>query len=122
MGMDVRGNSENLFRSSMFEWQAIMHALELSGFDVPLDWFNNDGEGFEEQEECDALADKLETFLSGWDGDLLVRESETGMRVDNEGRLVPAGTPDTKPAHETTRKRLEEFAKFLRMSDGFGIH
>ena len=69
MGMDVYGNDASTeegeyFRASIWGWPSITTVMEASGYDVPMGWYHNDGEGLGCQEDCDHLADMMEGFLS----------------------------------------------------------
>ena len=120
MGMDVFGNKGNYFRANIWSWRTICYAMELAGYDVPVGWGSNDGEGLDNQEACNFLADKVEHFLKSWDGEILVLECKS-IRVTEEGRFVDPGTPGSKSPYSTSRGHLKEFVKFLRECGGFQI-
>ena len=121
MGMDVYGNSGNYFRANIWSWRAILRTIELAGHGVDPEWTCNNGAGFDDQEECDALAEQLEAFLASWDGDEMEVECST-MRVDSEGRFVSPDTPGGRSPYRTSREHLQCFIEFLRECDGFAIH
>lgn len=121
MGMDVYGRNGTYFRANIWSWRAICYAMELSGFIVPGDWHSNNGAGYDKQKECDALADRLNTFLSGWDGEVLVLPA-SGVAVDKSGRFVDPGTPDSRSPYAADRAHIEEFVEFLGGCGGFQIH
>lgn len=116
MGMDVYGRDGSYFGANVWSWRPICYAMGLAGFDVPSEWHMNDGAGLTTQAECDQLADKLATFLSQWDGDVLIMESD--MRVDAAGRFVDKDTPGSKSAYSVEREHLEAFITFLRECGG----
>ena len=69
MGMDVTGNEPTTkegeyFRASIWGWPSITTVMEACGYDVPLGWYHNDGEGLDCQEDCDHLATMMEGYLS----------------------------------------------------------
>ncbi|MEL6243922.1 MAG: hypothetical protein AAFR73_12060 [Pseudomonadota bacterium] len=121
MGMDVYGQAGNYFRANIWQWRAMLEVLERSGFPPPNDWASNDGAGLTDQGECDILADAIEAFLKGWDGDT-VSVPSAQLAVSDTGEFVPVGTPDSKSPFWIMRYQIEEFVEFLRECDGFEIH
>ncbi|MEW8693511.1 MAG: hypothetical protein AB2535_20955 [Candidatus Thiodiazotropha endolucinida] len=121
MGMDVFGTNGNYFRANIWQWRAICYAIHLSGYQVPEGWHINDGEGLETQEECNIMVEQLRQFLMKWNGDRLTYETQE-MRVDDEGRFVDPGTPNSHSPYWVSREHLEEFIDFLKSCDGFAIH
>ena len=119
MGMDIYGNNETYFRANMWEWAALCFAMKLAGYNVPAKWITNDGAGLSSQSECDELAGTLENFLTSYQADTIVKESDV-VHIDEEGRLVEPGA-NTKSPYEIRRKHLESFIQFLRTCNGFRI-
>ena len=121
MGMDVYGSNGTYFRASIWSWRAICHAMELAGYKVPFEWGVNYGAGLTRQCDCNDLSDKLDIFLTQWDGDRLVMESKT--HVDETGRFVSVPRPGTRSAYWADREHIQEFIDFLRNCGGaFQIH
>jgi hypothetical protein len=151
MGMDVcgKGNSNAYFRASCWSWRPI-HALcetvivkDSLNFNTQY-WGSNDGRGLETQEDCNRLADALETHLKtidlkededkiflclgSWctaDGKFLHEEEElnktypigtvlSGAVVMKDGTLAYS-------THSTSFDHIKEFISFLRTCEGFEI-
>lgn len=121
MGMDIYGNNGNYFRANIWQWRAIIYAMELVEFDVPVEWCFNDGAGLSDQQECNGLANKLAEFLKLWDGSLLTVKTNNFAVCKETGRFVEPGTPDAKSPFSVERDHLQEFVDFLRECDGFEI-
>jgi hypothetical protein len=116
MGMDIFGVSGAYFCANIWSWRALRHAMDKAGYDVPLEWSANNGYGLSSQEDCDELADLLCKFLSRWDGETFVMESDT--RVDETGKFVDEDTPGSISAYTVSRDRIEAFIDFLRNCGG----
>ena len=120
MGMDIYGKNGNYFRANIWSWGAITHSMDLAGIDVPASWHCNQGAGLASQSKCDNLANKLNTFLTSWDGNVLIRES-TSLKVDKSGRFVSPDTPGSKSPYQVRREHLQDFVNFLQDCQGFEI-
>lgn len=116
MGMDIFGNSDTYFRANIWQWRTICYAMHLADYKVPEGWHHNDGEGLDNQEDCDVLADKLSAFLKSWDGKVLVLESD--IRIDENNKYVEENTPGSRSAYFTDREHIEEFIIFLHDCGG----
>ncbi|MEO1137658.1 MAG: hypothetical protein AAFW68_13815 [Pseudomonadota bacterium] len=121
MGMDVFGHSGNYFRANIWSWRAIIDVMEQSGIEVPGDWSFNDGAGSDDPNECQNMADSIDTFLNRNRDESFSVESSRGLAVDENGRFVPAGTEGAVSPYCVYRDHLIEFVAFLRECDGFEI-
>lgn len=116
MGMDIFGNNDTYFRANIWQWRAICHVMERTGFEVPFGWSVNDGEGFTSRAECDELAERLTTFLDSCVDVLFVMPSD--LQVDINGKFVEPGTPGARSPYVVSREHLVEFIEFLRNCGG----
>lgn len=107
MGMDVYGESGNYFRASVWSWRPIVAAMADAGFKVPEDWHFNDGAGLRSQEECDELADLMETYLKEH------QDREFEMEPPQEALDIFGRNP-----YSVGRDHLEEWIRFLRECGG----
>lgn len=121
MGMDITGKSGNYFRANLWSWRPI-HALveELNqehslGLDLDY-WGSNDGAGLDNQKDCDALADAIESHVQQGRR-RYVLEVPGAPRVSEKGTFCAPGEPGTSP-YETSAKHLLEFVTFLRGCGG----
>lgn len=121
MGMDVFGHSGNYFRANIWSWRAITDVMERSGIDVAPEWSCNDGAGSNDPEECQIMADNIDSFLSQHDDESFTVASSCGLAVDENGRFVPADTKGARSPYRVYRDHLSEFVEFLRTCDGFEI-
>ncbi len=140
MGMDVYGtepaNSKGeYFRASIWGWPNITTVMEACGYDVPMSWYHNDGEGLGCQEDCDHLANMMDGYLS--EGVLTFAPVCTtfGAKVSNailDGVLdkiadLPEGAKNSAKRVETNDVKpinvefVQEFIIFLRACGGFTI-
>lgn len=142
------------FRSNWWGWRPIVifteTACALSNIDVDLeDWHTNSGEGPETQEQCNEIADAIESLISQngcpikEDDDILYLV--TGCWCTNEGKFVdkaveeklnkeyPFGSVLTqgvitesgelvRSAHGCSLERIKEFIQFLRNCGGFQVY
>ena len=153
MGMDVcgKGNPDAYFRASCWSWRPI-HALcdfAIEDKKLPFDtnyWGYNDGKGLETAEDCNKLADALESFLKNtelidssdriylclgsWcnhDGGFLDGEREEELNAAHPMGTVLDGPVVTKngtlaySSHSTSLDHIKEFITFLRTCEGFEI-
>ena len=122
MGMDVYGinplsESGKYFRANIWSWRPIVAIMRLSGFDVPSSWSYNDGDGLREQSECNALADKIESFMNNADDSDLELPAPDGLGIDENG-IFGKGK---KSPYYTTREHVARWVAFLRNCGGFEI-
>lgn len=153
MGMDVcgKGNPDAYFRASCWSWRPI-HALCDAAIEkekLPFDtnyWGYNDGKGLETAEDCNKLADALESFLKNtelidstdriylclgsWcthDGGFIGNEKEEELTNAHPIGTVLDGPVVTKDgtlayaSHSTSLNHIKEFISFLRTCEGFAI-
>lgn len=139
MGMDVFGlgpagnGAGSYFRASIWEWRPILERLTLLCGDIlDDDMLNamsvNEGAGPEDQETCDAMAERLERWLAEDSRDEFFLENDWSiLRVDSEGRflsekeLAENPTLVTYSPYSVSRSGLEEFVTFLRNCGGFSV-
>ncbi len=135
MGMDVYGNEPasskgEYFRASIWGWPTITTVMEACGYDVPLGWYHNDGEGLGCQEDCDHLAYMMEGYLS--EGKLTYAPvcTEFGSVVAKAvadgkfGDMAPdarSGMPEHTGVKPINVEFVQEFITFLRACGGFTI-
>lgn len=133
MGMDVYGinpttEAGKYFRASVWSWRPI-HAICSPHCDT-TGWEYNDGHGLDSQEECDRLADALDSYLAENPHEKFVVNEERDLKATRDGRLV-SGDEALKAMCEgnvlespwqASRGRLREWVAFLRGCGGFKIH
>lgn len=123
MGMDVYGlkpanEKGSYFRANVWSWRPI-HALCETALGQSLPWGHNDGEGFKGQEECNRLADALDSYLQKNPDEKI--EIESDMRIDAEGKFLKRGSIEGESAYSTSQEHVKEFVTFLRNCGGFEI-
>ena len=124
--MDISGRSPitpegDYFRANIWSWRPLHQLCETVLQKEYPDWGYNDGQGFTTQAECDDLADKLEAYLKKFPKEQIEIESE--LRVEENGRFLPPGTPPTqgRSPYYTSREHVQKFVTFLRGCGGFEI-
>jgi hypothetical protein len=103
------------FRANVWSWRPILDRIYQANdrFNLQIDketldlMGSNDGAGLDTQEDCNALADALETVLSS-EGDILTWSS--GWEE-----------ADTKNWYKTHKTHALEFVTFLRSCGGFSV-
>ncbi len=124
MGMDVSGldpgtEKGKYFRASIWGWPTITTVIEATGYDVPQEWYYNDGEGLDCQEECDELADKMEAYINVKDRTTLAPQvTDFGAEVASMATGEDVDPREMKPIDENF---VREFIVFLRGCGGFEI-
>ena len=148
-------NQGTYFRANLWSWRPIQFLINFVnekynlGFDLS-NYDNNSGAGLETQEDCDILADKLESMIGklGLNEDSDTLYLQLGMWVVSEGdhgsfklsdevqeelnEQYPLGsilessviTSDgqlVQPAWSTSKSHIQEFVNFLRHCGGFEI-
>lgn len=136
MGMDVYGNDVSTkegeyFRASIWGWPSITTVMEACGYDVPLEWYHNEGAGLGCQEDCDHLADMMEAYLSENLLTFAPTCTEFGAVVSNaiakgdlkmpEGVGEDAKLVDAKQVKPIDQEFVMGFVTFLRGCGGFCI-
>jgi hypothetical protein len=153
--LDSKWNKENpgdYFRASWWGWRPLAQLCETVdsihslGIDFQY-WGSNDGKGLETQEECNKLADALESFVSkidfvddeDWFGiytgswstleggfvdkkitDKLDEQYQWGD-VIRQSIMTDSGTI-VEPSHKVYKVRIDTFINFLRECGGFTIY
>jgi hypothetical protein len=153
MGMDVmgKGNTDAYFRASCWGWRPI-HAicdLAIEKQKLPYNtksWGYNDGGGLETQEDCNKLADAIETSIAAFglkqDDDCLYLclgswctpqgEFVTEQVEEELNEAYPQGTilynsvvtkdgTIAQSSHMTDLESVKKFVSFLRECEGFEI-
>jgi len=133
MGMDVYGNDPKnskgeYFRASIWGWPTITTVMEACGYDVPITWHANDGEGLTTQESCDQLADMMDGYLSEGLltyapvctplGAAVANVITKGLSDDVETDMKKIEATDVKPINV---EFVQDFITFLRACGGFRI-
>lgn len=152
--MDVYGKSENsYFRANCWSWRPI-HAIcdfSIMAADIAFDtkgWDTNSGHGLTTQEECNTLADAIESFLKlnqenmhefddriylclgswcSFDGSFMNEEDENDLNSRYPfGTVLYNGVVSKNgavvfPSHSSSLEHIEEFITFLRTCGGFEI-
>jgi len=103
------------FRANVWSWRPILDRIYQANdqFNLQIDeetlslMGSNDGAGLETQEDCNALADALETVLSS-EGDILTWSSGDS-KADREGW------------YRAHKEHAMEFVTFLRSCGGFEV-
>ncbi|WP_148074589.1 hypothetical protein [Bythopirellula goksoeyrii] len=135
MGMDVYGREPsdeqgNYFRASVWSWLPLHEAMYRTCADV-LDqelieaMAFNGGDGPEDQETCNQIADRMEALLREKPGGIEVHAT---LRKTADGRLLsPEELAQLDPKVETqtpyrvTGEHMQEFIGFLRHCGGFAV-
>lgn len=142
------------FRANVWAWRPIhvICDMAINIMELPFStdgWGNNSGNGLETQEECDMLADAIETFLTLNEANAKEDDDTMyialGMWIYNDGQFVseaereklnndyPEGSimyngvvnEDGQlafPAHGVSINHVRSFVNFLRHCGGFEIH
>ena len=146
-------NPGDYFRSNWWGWRPIVclvdAACQMNGFKVDTQsWHYNDGAGPETQEECDKIADALESILGG-SQTLLKEEGDriyacmgswctmeggfVGSKLEEElNEQYPPGTvlsssviasdgQMVQSSHGASLAHIKHFIKFLRNCGGFQV-
>lgn len=148
-------NSGSYFRASLWSWRPIQFLINYVnekynlGFDLE-NFGHNSGGGLTRQEDCDILADKLESMIGklGLNEETDTLYLQLGMWVVSEGdhgsfklsdevqeelnEQYPLGTilessvvasdgQLVQPAWSTSKSHIQEFVDFLRNCGGFEI-
>ncbi len=134
MGMDVSGRKPKnkdgeYFRANIWSWRPIHERCEEvnSLYNLGLDmngWSFNDGNGFTTQEECDKLADAIESRGVEdlvWDGGMYVHPETGTFLKSTKVRTYCEEDRKRLSAWKTSAPHLAEFVKFLRNCGGFEI-
>ncbi len=128
MGMDVYGKKPadkagEYFRASIWSWRPIHQLCEVVTGRLLESWGFNDGAGFDTQEECNDLAERLERYLTAFPKEKI--EIESDIRVGpadpvHGGRRLMQGTGGDS-AYSADREHVKKFIMFLRSCGGFEI-
>jgi hypothetical protein len=143
-------NPGDYFRSNWWGWRPIVMLSEmvndLRGLDLDFtNWGSNDGAGFDNQEDCNKLADALEEIgreffdveevdelqlcMGSWttlSGDFISSQQAEKLSEELQGQLLTSplvlddGTV-VKSSHSVDKKHLQRFISFLRECGGFEI-
>jgi hypothetical protein len=127
MGMDVYGRQPagkegEYFRANVWSWRPI-HALMnqlCPEITVMYNLGSNDGDGPDDQETCDQIADRIEEWMKDHREGYAI---EMGPKVEKgTGRFVDEGFEgETEPVYQTSDSHLQEWVKFLRACGGFKV-
>ena len=154
MGMDIYGRNEpTYFRANLWGWRPIhaISALAIDRYNLNLStegWGYNDGNGLDNQEECNQLATAIMRMITE-DNEMFKPDDDiiyvnVGMWVTNDGQFISSedekelndNYPDAcilksgvvtskgvlvQPAHSTSMDRIKEWVAFLRECGGFQI-
>jgi hypothetical protein len=117
MGFDLYGKSGNYFRANVWSWRPILSLCEEVNKENNLGllfdgWEYNDGEGLDNQEDCNKLANALELHTK--EREKYVLETGTSLRVDSSGKICAKGNSP----YYTDREHILKFVKFLRECGG----
>jgi hypothetical protein len=140
------------FRSNWWGWRPLVQLCEtvdsLYGLNIDFSyWGSNDGAGLETQEECNKLADALESFVSkidfaddedwfgiytgswstlegGFVDDKITKKLDEQYQwgdVIRQSIMTDSGTI-VEPSHKVYKVRIDMFINFLRECGGFTIY
>ena len=134
MGMDVYGRDPSdeqgkYFRANIWYWPQVLSAIRATGTEVPDSWQFNDGQGYETQEECTALADKLDELVESdaaleihmLPGAQALLSKIEGLQGFDEISSPGAEVFEEQGAAPMDKELITEFSKFLRSCGGFEI-
>jgi len=145
-------NPGDYFRSNWWGWRPIVMLVEFAnddyelGFDLEY-WGSNDGAGLDNQEDCNKLADALETIittqteleddvdtiylnLGSWtsmEGQFLGEEVNEQLNEQYPygsilyGSVVMDNGSIAQPSHSAPLRHVKNFISFLRECGGFEI-
>ena len=133
--MDVYGRnpsqeSGSYFRASIWSWRPI-HSLisALCPDELDPELINamavNEGQGVEDQETCNAMAEKFEKWLENNSCSAHSVPSPF-LRVTDDGRLLSAEDAaglnvETHSPYSVSREHLTDWVQFLRHCGGFEV-
>lgn len=130
MGMDIYGLSPQnktgeYIRYSVWTWAPLLTVLEQINEVEHLmlnmeNWQHNVGRGLRTQEECNRLADALETYIKD---NNVVHTLACSMAVSPDGTFLKddAITAEARSPYQIAPNRIQEFVTFLRSCGGFEI-
>jgi len=153
--MDEKWHKENpgdYFRSNWWGWRPIVMLVEFANDDYELgfdltNWGSNDGAGLDNQEDCNKLADALETIITtqteledevdtiylnlgmwtSMEGKFLEEEIEEQLNEQYPygsilyGSVVMDDGTIAQPSHSAPLRHVKNFISFLRECGGFEI-
>lgn len=143
-------NPGDYFRSNWWGWRPIVMLCEHAAYESELDidfsnWGSNDGAGFDNQEDCNKLADALEEIgkeffdveevdelqlcIGSWttlNGQFITSDQTDKLNDEWYGKFLtsPLVLDDgnvVKSSHSVDKKHLQRFISFLRECGGFEI-
>lgn len=116
MGFDLTGKSGNDFHANCWSWRPIHALCEELNNDLMLGldlggWGYNDGHGLHTEADCLALALAIRAHVAGGRREYVIVRADCDLRVGDDGRVLPKGTPGKSP-WSTSAEHMLEFAQF----------
>lgn len=121
------------FRASIWSWFPLWDRLvelcsDFLGDDLLRAMTYNDGAGPGDQETCNKIAERLESWIAVDSSDVFYRLFDnSGLRVTQDGKFVSDAELEknsaiaTRSPYSIDRTHIEEFVRFLRSCGGFSV-
>ena len=128
VGMDVIGRNASsdegsYFRANNATWSYIQTVMQAANVDVPFEWSENAGHGAATQDDCDAIADKVEQFLET-NPTIIYNESPEDRSWNDfyVGLVAQVGRPNlVAQVGRPNTAKVSDWIRFLRTCGGFKV-